>query len=333
MSSGVLLASISDVEAASLRFILDEIFGEENFLCQFIWNNEGNVDQQSKIKGVHEYIVAYARTIEEVARPAVIDPNIEETSKLFNDQIENSITKNGPANPPSAVRLPEGFPANFEEGIIKTRTDRWPHILDEIVVKESQVQSPATIKSGWSSKNLLELFIANGCVPIQDNSGKESWFALTQTGAIYSYKQRSELQGHVLSVIRNVGTTKQNSSMLSKWGIRFSYPKPLLLLRYLVQIFTTPTSEDLVLDFFAGSGTLGHAVLEANSQDGGNRRFALVQYPEALSNESLFDLCKRRIECAIGQIDPNKLRMHASDGFRTFKLDTSNIRLLVPRGR
>ena len=333
MSNGVLLASISDVEVASLRFILDEIFGEENFLCQFIWNNEGNVDQQSKIKGVHEYIVAYARTIEEVERPSVIDPNIEETSKLFNDQIENSITKNGPANPPSEVRLPQGFPANFEEGIIQTRTDRWPHILDEIVVRESQVQRPATIKSGWSSKNLFELFIANGCVPIQDSSGKESWFALTQTGAIYGYKKRSELQGHVLSVIRNVGTTKQNSSMLSKWGIRFTYPKPLLLLRYLVQIFTVPTSEDLVLDFFAGSGTLGQAVLEANSQDGGNRRFALVQFPEALESgqiKSLFDLCRRRIECAIEHIDPNGLGIHTSDGFRTFKLDTSNIRSWSP---
>ena len=264
-NDGVLLVSINDIEIGALRLILNEIFGEEHFLCQFIWNNEGNVDQQSKIKGVHEYIVAYARTVDEVARPTVIDPNIEETSKLFNDQIENSITKNGPANPPSKITLPVGFPAVFEEGVIQVRLDEWPHVVDELIVKEGQLQRSGVVESGWSSKNLLELFIANGCVPIQDSTGKETWFALTQTGAIYGYKRRSELQGHVLSVVRNVGTTKQNSSMLAKWGLRFSYPKPVLLLRYLTQIFTMPGGDDLVLDFFAGSGTMGQAVLELNA--------------------------------------------------------------------
>ena len=334
-SDGVLLVSISDVEGPSLRSILNEVFGEENFLCQFVWNNEGNVDQQSKIKGVHEYIVAYTRTVEEVARPSVIDLNIEETSKLFNDQIENSITKNGPANPPSKVLLPTGFPASFENGVIQTCMDKCPHILDEISVQDGQLQNAARIESGWSSKNLLELFIANGCIPIQDNLGKETWFALTQTGAIYGYKRRSELQGHVLSVIRNVGTTKQNSSMLANWGIKFTYPKPALLLRYLAQIFTSPPDGDLILDFFAGSGTMGHAVLALNSLDGGNRRFGLVQLPEVGEKASrecytLFDLCRRRIKCVIDQIQEENSDTQPSSGFRVFKLDTSNIRAWEP---
>ena len=334
-SDGILLVSISDVEGPSLRFLLNEIFGEENFLCQFIWNNEGNVDQQSKIKGVHEYIVAYARTVDEVTRPSVIDPNIEETSKLFNDEIENSITKNGPANPPFKVLLPAGFPASFEEGVIQTRMDKWPHILDDISVQKGQLQNAARIESGWSSRNLLELFIANGCIPIQDNLGKETWFGLTPTGAIYGYKRRSELQGHVLSVIRNVGTTKQNSSMLSNWGIKFSYPKPVLLLRYLAQIFTSPSDDDLIFDFFAGSGTMGHAVLALNSFDGGNRRFGLVQLPEVAEgrpgkSETLFELCRRRIKCAIDQIQEENLDTQPSSGYRIFKLDTSNIRAWEP---
>ena len=334
-SDGILLVSINDVEVVSLRSMLNEIFGEENFLCQFIWNNEGNVDQQSKIKGVHEYIVAYARRVEEVARPSVIDPNIEETSKLFNNEIENSITKNGPANPPSKVILPAGFPATFEEGVIQVRTEQWPHISDEIVVQDSQLRNAATVESGWSSKNLLELFIANGCIPIQDNSGKETRFALALTGAIYGYKRRSELQGHILSVIRNVGTTKQNSSMLAKWGIKFSYPKPVLLLRYLAQIFTSPGGDDIVLDFFAGSGTMGHAVLALNSLDGGHRRFGLIQLPEAAEDESgqcqtLFDLCRKRIECAIDHICQDNSGTQPSVGFRVFKLDTSNIRAWDP---
>lgn len=330
---GVLLASINDVEVASLRFLLADVFGEKNFLCQFIWNNEGNVDQQSKIKGVHEYIVAFAKSIENVARPTVIDPNIDESSKLFNDEIENSITKNGPKNPPSKVTLPAGFPAVFDEGVVSVRTDRWPHILDEIVVQGGQLQQSVAVKSGWSSRNLLELYIANGCVPIQDNTGKETRFALHQSGAIYGYKKRSELQGHVLSVIRNVGTTKQNSGMLKNWGIRFSYPKPVLLLRYLAQVFTSPNGDDMVFDLFAGSGTLGHAVLDLNAKDGGHRRFGLVQFPEPLDDKSeglanLFDVCRTRVECAMSEYSTSGAE--TARGFRVFRLDSSNIHAWDP---
>ena len=332
---GLLLVSINDVELGGIRFVLNEVFGEENFLCQFIWNSEGNVDQQSKIKGVHEYVIAYARTVERIARPVVIDPNIEETSKLYNDQIENSITKNGPANPPSRLRLPAGFPAAFDEGTIKKRMDKWPHVIDEIAVQGGVVTNPARIESGWSSKNLLELFLANGCTPIQDSSGKETWFAVTRTGAIYGYKRRSELQGHVLSVIRNVGTTKQTSNRLARWGVRFSYPKPVLLIRYLIQVFTTPGGIDLVLDFFAGSGTTGEAIVDLNCVDGGGRRFILVQLPETAegfteAGSTVFDVCRRRVQRAIEHHDLDSTIVQQKTGFRVFKLDNSNVRAWAP---
>lgn len=334
---GVLLVSINDVEAPAIRFMLDDVFGEENFLCQFIWNNEGNVDQQSKIKGVHEYVLAYVRRLELLPPPTVIDPNIEETSKLYNDQIENSITKNGLANPPSEVRLPVGFPAAFESGQIEPRQDQWPHILDPVVVTDSKLSVACRVRSGWSSKNLLELFIQNGCEPIQDSSGKETWFAVTSTGAIYGYKRRSESQGHVLSVIRNVGTTKQNSNMLAAWGIDFSYPKPVFLLQYLTKIFTRPDQGDVVLDFFAGSGTFGHAIYRLNSTDSGDRRFVLVQLPEQLSGDeagdsrTIADLTKKRLKCAGGEVAARG-RGGSDTGFRVYKLDQSNIRAWQPSG-
>jgi adenine-specific DNA-methyltransferase len=329
---GVLLVSINDIEAPAVRFLLNQIFGEHNFLCQFVWNNEGNVDQQSKIKGVHEYIVAYVRDAEALAPPTVIDPNIEETSKLYNEQIENSITKNGPANPPSEVLLPKGFPAAFDTGTVSRRDDQWPHILDDVRVEGGKVCHAARVKSGWSSRNLLELFIKNGCVPILDSTGKETWFALTATGAIYGYKKRSDSQGHVLSVIRNVGTTKQNSSMLAEWGITFSYPKPLLLLQYLVEIFTASDKSHVVADLFAGSGTTGHAVQALNASDNGDREFILIQFPEKLKVPAkhlvtVADLTKERLKLAGEQCRTE----HATTapnldiGFRVLKIDTSNM--------
>lgn len=333
---GVILISINDREQANLKRMCDEIFGEDAFIAQMVWNNEGNVDQQSKIKGVHEYILVYCRDGKKLARPRVIDPNIEESSKLFNSTIENSITKNGPANPESTVRLPQGFPAKFREGRIEPRNDKYPKILDPIVVEDGQLASPVRVRSGWSSRNLLDLFIKNGCTPIKDSAGKETWFDLTDSGAIYNYKKRSDEQGHVLSVIRNVGTTKQNSGMLANWGLAFSYPKPVFLLQYLISVFASDESENLVLDFFAGSATTGDAVLRQNAEDGIDRKYILVQYPESLGPrpagghdiQTIADIGKERMRKAGENVLSSDCHpdWNRDTGFRVFKVDESNMK-------
>lgn len=282
---GVLLVSINDVEMPSLMHLLREVFGPENHLANFIWNNDGNIEQQSALKVNHEYIVTFVRDIEHFQRPTVIDPNIGEDSKLFNDQIENSITKNGPANPPSEVILPAGFPASAAEFEVAPRTNAWPHILDPIKVVDGVISTQARVFSGWSSKRLLELFISNGFVPIEDAEGKSTWFAITPTGAIYGYKKRSQAQGHVLTVLRNLGTTKASGSRMARdWGVFFDFPKPERLIQYLVSVFTGP--EDHVMDFFAGSGTTAHAVALQNAADGGGRRCISVNLPEETAEAS-----------------------------------------------
>lgn len=327
---GVLLVSINDIEVSNLRRIGEEIFGARNFITQFIWLNEGNVDQQSKIKGVHEYVLAFARSEEFLPRPTVIDPNIEETSKLFREQIENSITKNGPANPPSVVELPVGFPAGFDSGRIEVREDKFPHILDAVEVADGKVVSPARVRSGWSSRNLLELFISNGCTPILDSEGRETWFELRDTGAIYGLKRRAEAQGHVLSVLRNMGTTKQNSSMLANWGLRFSYPKPVFLIQFLISVFTRPEGDDIVMDFFAGSATTAHAVMAANSRDNGDRRYVLVQAAEStVGDATISQLARHRIIESARSLrgaykDQSDEESH-DYGFRSLEVDTTNM--------
>jgi adenine-specific DNA-methyltransferase len=331
---GVILISINDVEQAQLRRLCDEVFGENNLVAQFVWLNDGNVDQQSKIKGVHEYVFAYARNAAKFARPTVIDPNIGEDSKLYRDLIENSITKNGPANPPSEVELPVGFPTNFSSGRISTREDSFPHVLDEIVVEDGKVAVPARVRSGWSSRNLLDLFIRNGCSPIDDADGRETWFELRDTGAIYMMKRRAGDQGHVLSVLRNLGTTKQNSSLLASWGLTFSYPKPLGLIEYLVTVFTRPGEDALILDFFSGSATTAHAVMSANLRDSGRRRHIQVQLPEPVGTENkstIADLARLRIDKAgesLASTRRNQLRADEDAkldvGFRSYRLADTN---------
>lgn len=273
---GVLLVSINDVEHANLSMLLDEIFGDHNFIATFIWVNEGNIDNQSKIKTNHEFVYAYAKDKTKIKPPRIIDPNIDTSSKLFNEEIQNTITKNGPKNPPSYVVLPKGFPADFEEGIIRQRTDQFPKILNDVEVKNYQIIKDVELESGWSSKNQLLLYIRNNFLPIEDIEGKETIFRLTKSGAIYTYKKRSESQDHVLSVLRNLGTTQQASRILEKMGLKFDYPKPVGLIRYIISIFT-PDKEGIVLDSFSGSGTTAQAVLDQNKDDKGSRKFILVE--------------------------------------------------------
>lgn len=331
--SGVLLCSINDVEFSNLMALLRDVFGEENFLATFIWNNDGNIEQQSRVKVNHEYIVAFARNIELVPRPTVIDPNIAESSKLFNAEIENSITKNGPANPESTVTLPAGFPASAPSFDVSPRDSAFPKILDPIEVRDGVLTRPARLRSGWSSRRLLDLFIENRFVPIEDAEGKESRFAVTPTGAVYLYKKRPESQGHVLSVLRNMGTTKASSSWLRKeWGVVFDYPKPERLIQHLVATFTS--ADDIVLDFFAGSGTTMHAVALQNAADGGRRRSISVTLPEQVPPESaagkagfttIPEITLRRMNAVLASVSGS-----SDMGLRVLSLAPSNFRLDAP---
>ncbi|EFI3660538.1 site-specific DNA-methyltransferase, partial [Escherichia coli] len=105
---GIIFVSIDDIEASKLKIIMDEIFGEENFLAQFVWRTDGNFDNQAKIKNCHEYILLYAKKEVNFPYPPVVDPNIPKGSKLFKPEIRNTIVKNGPKNPPSKITLPIG---------------------------------------------------------------------------------------------------------------------------------------------------------------------------------------------------------------------------------
>ncbi|MFC5370762.1 site-specific DNA-methyltransferase [Arcanobacterium bovis] len=335
---GAIVISINEKEQSHLKDLCDEVFGENNLIAQFIWRNEGNVDQQSKVKGVHEYILAYARQADRFAKPTVIDPNISENSKLFKKEIENSITKNGPANPPSSVFLPKGFPANFDSGIIRKRTDLYPYYENDIQVESGKTRNPGNVYSGWSSRNLLELFIKNGFTPIVDSEDRETRFELRETGAIYMVKLRKDDQGHVISVLSNFGTTKKNSSLLGDMGIFFSFPKPILLIQYLISIFTATSSGDQILDFFAGSATTAHAVMQLNAEDGGNRNFIMVQLPEPTDEKSearqagyytIPEISRERIRRAGEKIlaeEKSKLdgRTDLDTGFRAYKLTDTN---------
>ena len=292
---GVMFISIDDIELPFLRVLMDELFPHpqaKNRLACFVWETDGNFDNQAKVKNAHEYILAYSKCFEEFPAPPVIDLSVGSDSKLFRTEIRNTIVKNGPKNPVSEILLPAGFPADFSEGHIKARQDKWPNYDRDLTVKGGALIESVAARSGWSSKAICEGFIASRFQPVRDTKGQLTRFVVTRTGAIEAVKVRSESQSHVISVIREVGSTQNTSEMLADMGIKFTFPKPIGLVAYLASMISDRSA--IVLDSFAGSGTTAHAVLQLNKEDQGNRRFILVQLPyESKEQEdSGFNLCK-----------------------------------------
>lgn len=277
---GAIFVSIDDDEVHHLRLLMDEIFGANKRLASFVWRTDGNFDNQAKIKNCHEYFLAYSKYPERFIHPKVVDPSTSETSKLNRPFIRNTIIKNGPKNPVSSVTLPIGFPADFDLGTISARTNAWPHYSTDLIVKDSSLTNATVASTGWSSKDLLIEFIKAGFQPIKDSKNQTTRFVLTRTGAIEAIKDR-EQASHVISVVGGVGSTQSQSLELAEMGFKFSFPKPVDLIKYIISMIDDKNC--LILDSFAGSGTTAHATLKLNEEDGGNRSFILVEMDENIS--------------------------------------------------
>lgn len=279
---GILLVSINDKEVAHLKKICEDVFMPENFIAQFVWVTDGNFDNQAKVKTCHEYILLYAKDSSKFDFPNLVDHNIKDTSKLNNQFIRNTIVKNGPKNPIQTTTLKAGFPAEIKEGVFHSQHTHWPHHDEDIIVNDFKVVKNVEISSGWAARAQFDLFMStdNNWQPVKDTKGQDCRFVLTAAGGIDCIKDRG-IKSHVISVLQNLGGTQSATSELESLGIYgFKYPKPTQLLEYLLQLHND--KDGIVLDFYAGTGTTGHAVINLNQKDGGNRKFILVQFPASI---------------------------------------------------
>ena len=252
---------------------------------EFVWITDGNFDNQAKVKTCHEYILLYAKNANKFDFPNLVDPNIKDDSKLNNQLIRNTIVKNGPKNPVQTVILKAGFPAEIENAIFKAQTTHWPHHKNDIIVENYHVKYDVEISSGWRARAQLDQFMIeeNKWNPVKDTKNQNTRFVLTSSGGIDCIKDRG-IKSHVISVLQNLGGTQTATSELESLGIcGFRYPKPTQLLEYILQLIND--KDCWVLDFYAGTGTTGHAVTNLNFKDGGTRKYILVQFPAALPNE------------------------------------------------
>lgn len=306
--NGAIFISIDDNEFSRLKLLCDEIFGQNNFIKTFIWYTSGHTDNQDDITSVHEYILCYAKEKNTLCYNAIVDPNVDSDSKVLRDYAENSITKNGYKNPPSIVELPKGFPCEAESLELAEETKaslfimdvekigyitreltneyavKYPIRLDRMNVNSHLLQDKCRVYSGWMNVEKLKQFIKNGCHPIPDGETMLSFY-LSKNGVVY-YRRTGRKSHYIQTVLENFGTTELNKYMIERMNLKFDYPKPVELIEFILSFFTRKDS--IFLDSFAGSGTTAHAVLDLNKQDGGNRKFILVEmmdYAETITAE------------------------------------------------
>jgi len=302
---GVIFISINDIEESSLKLICDEIFGSQNFLTKFIWNSEGNTDNQLEIKVNHEYILCYLKKINNKFKAIgkTIDPNTRLDSNLWQGVVDNNINKNNPSNPPSELLLPIGFPCIendisykakkldlvfFEvtqlEGYVSDDIKKkygieplsgMPVKLDDMVIKNGKLAAPCRIYGGFANANKLISFIKNDLKPVLDDDGSMMEFYLNKNFAV-RYTKENKNPSNILSVLRGFGTTEKTRTTLKNMGIKFDYPKPVELIQYLLG-FGAEHQDSIILDSFAGSGTTAEAVFNLNENDGGNRSFICIE--------------------------------------------------------
>lgn len=323
---GVIFISIDDNEQANLKALCDEVFGEQNFVASFAWRTDGNLDNQATVKINHEYVHMYAKRVSDMYIAGVKDPNLSDESKLFNDEIRNSVVKNGPKNPVSEIVLEPGFPTGFDEGIIPARTDKFPNYDVDLVVAGGKLTNRVTARTGWANGALLRSFIAGKYAPVVDSKGQDTIFELTNTGAIDNVKIRRADQQHILTVLMNLGTVETAGNALAEMGCPFPYPKPVPLIKYLVSF---APDDALILDFFSGSATTAHAVMQLNAEDAGTRRHIAVQWPEkvapstkaaAAGFSTIDQLGRMRIQASAKQVR-NQSNAAIDYGFRLFRLE------------
>ena len=331
---GVIFVHIDDNEVHNLRLVMNEIFGEENFVAQLIWNLRSGT-QAGHFTRSHEYIVVYTKN--------------KDSLKYFEDLSGGSITHGAlkiisKANPASEITFPAGMEFEGKDAIFSGEIggNERQILIDDLIFKDGKLSKPARITAGWAMKNQVLSWLA-GKETIDSKGQKVKRFYFNSSGILWYEKERGTI--HPKTVLPDaVGNTKKGSDeIIEIFGNKiFDFPKPSSLPKFLIETCSNK-SDDIILDFFGGSGTTAHAVLELNKEDDGNRKFILVQMSEQCDQNSeafkagyktIADIAKERIRRVIQRIEkekaekPDLFEVGKLDlGFKVFKLSPSSFKI------
>lgn len=318
---GFLFVSVDDREVANLRCLLDDVFGSENFVANIVWEKKYTRSNDAQFfSDNHDHLLVYARGIADTR--LLPQPRSEEQAGAYTNP------DNHPKGPWKAT------PLHAKSGSSQ----------DEYRFQNGVVWRPPPGTYRRFSDDTMAMM----------DAGNEIWFGANGDATPSRKSFLSEVKEGITSVTiwkhDEVGHNHEaNSEVKSLVGPGiFDTPKPTRLVTRMLQIATEARDQCIVLDFFAGSGTTGHAVIAQNAIDGGNRRYILVQLPEPLDPankgertavefcdnlrkpRNIAELTKERLRRAGKKVKQDTPMFKGDTGFRVFKLDSSNIKAWDP---
>lgn len=334
---GVLLVSIGDEEAHNLRAACDDVFGDENFCGVFVWEKKKKPSFLDQNMGsVTDYVIAYAK--DRGLTAPFIAGAVEDGKKYpFNNAGNPLSTLRFPAR---SVRFSCGDQVveaqDMSEGNIKTE------LMDDVTILDGLNMNEFRLKGEWrySQSKLDEFVAAKDEITISKVPFRPNY--VNRSGEM---KKTTNLLSHRTNGIPTNEDATEEIRELFDVDI-MSYPKPSGLLKYLVR--ATTSGDDMVMDFFSGSGTTACGVMLQNMEDGGARRYILVQLPEPLDPDNkeqkvaaefcdslkkprhIAELTKERIRRFAEKIKKENPMLTGDFGFRVFKLDSTNIKEWQP---
>ena len=271
---GVIFISIDDNEVTNLRRVCNEVLGESNFIAQFIWQSRQNKDNRN-ISGVsidHEYIICYSKQCGQR-----IFRGTERKTELYNNPDDDP---RGPWTSANMVGL--------------ATKDARPNLHYDLINPYDGINYGCPTKGWRYDRNTMKRLIEENRIIWPDSPTgrprkKSFLFELSDNLPGYSSVFSS-------GVYTNTAT-KELASIFD--GYLFDFPKPVEIIRQLIQQVTAP--EDIILDFFSGSATTAHAVMQLNYEDKGHRKFIMVQLPEACDAKSEAYRAGYKNICEIGK--------------------------------
>lgn len=311
---GAIFVSIDDTEIHNLRQLMNEVFGEENFIDNIIWKKRyGGGAKEKFLVTLHEYILFYAKDAESFDHLYV--PLSEESIKRYYKSKDTNFDVRGHyrTHPLEAT---------------KSMGDR-PNLVFPITAPDGTKILPER-QWLWSQERVADALKNNEIEFIKGNDGNLK----VHSKQYLRDRNGKTREAKAFSIIDDVYSQHGTNEILDLFEDAqvFSFPKPTGLITQLLQLITDEQSEDIVLDFFAGSGSTAHALLRINREDVGNRRFILVQLPEPTINgkySTISEICRERIRRVIEKLRDEKVgkldfQPNEDLGYRSFTLEHSN---------
>lgn len=325
---GVIFVSIDDNEVHNLRMILNEIFGEENFVGVLKWKRKKQPSfLASHIANIMEYVIVFAKNYDDLESLS-IDETSDVTKKVIN--VSNNYSSRLFAK---GVRIKKEDSGIIKKGkyTIKTMDVEYK---EDVHYKDGKILNPVEVIARFScSQTQIDNFIKQDLLFITKNFGLRRDVSKEELG------KRKLISDLLLdSWGDNQESEKEIAELFHNKDI-FDYTKPTALIKNLAKSVSIENDE-IILDFFAGSGTTAQAVMKLNKEDGENRKFILVQLPEKTDEESeaykagyktISEISKERIRRAIKKIsnddDMIKNRKDIDLGFKSYRLKESNFKI------